>query len=465
MYHKQEYQHASVAKSTPMLFTKNFFNPGPGGVACFRYASRSPISTIREELNLSVLQKETNDSSVGPGAYSIPRLPIGPSCSFGYQIRFKLKQNPTLSSNKSTERIRENKNTSKYSPINRSTLLKKKFEKLHLLQAINKEAKSIIETDRKERLIQEIQEKEHKIEIRKHKTIRSNICKSYVTLMTVLMAIKTAKSKFDKESAYRNKINHTISVFGIVCRALAKFRFSHRAVKIKLAWKVFKKYLPEMIKKKKKVIISNLQERVAYFVDFFTKSGSIFRMNLVLNQKVTLLQEYFRAFLQIIKCRKRALMKFWSKYDNNKELIPEDKKLFYVGKYLKERMKSYLDHKKKYRENFLFLTAPTYHENFHGNLDLDVPNLRIFSKKGIKKLIFSAYINRDAWKLIKENNFSNQTPILSNSQTPQPLIVKQPKPQTNIKLQQALKYGDSVRNPGIKRKTVRIKTGAIVFNR
>lgn len=397
MYSNFDYRKCIVTKSSPVIVERDIISSGLLKLSNFSTFVKSP-QIVFDDYKVFQLVKNPISCNLGPGRYPTPPPNPGPSFKFGFSKRFNEVLRPS-SSSKSTDKIKANKKLDKHIPLNKSTTEIQKFKATRTKEKINRLTKTYIETEKNIKMRKQIDEKLFRIEIRKHKTIRDSITKTYVSLLISCMIPFGLNKKFAKIRDYKRKINHYKSLLRIACKFIAKFRRLKRKAVISISWKILVKFMPKLLRKKKQEIQNNFITIVMNTVDRFLKSCSIPRLNLLIRQKVLLIQKSIRAYLLINQARKYAIQLMWGRLDR-KQIVTANVKGYYIWRYLNEKIREFAFLKKKYYPNFFFTSQS--HENIIANILKTVKEnrdvvLKIYSKTNLKKVIEEAYRLPPGW--------------------------------------------------------------------
>lgn len=128
-----------------------------------------------------------SDRNLGPGTYQILSKTPGPHCEFSTSPRFQFENNYSFYKRANitkelkkaiSERIKKNKDLTRFEPINKIELLVEKTKKKLIIEKINKKAKEYLCTDKKSKLENQYVTKFRKREIRKSKETLREISKS-----------------------------------------------------------------------------------------------------------------------------------------------------------------------------------------------------------------------------------------------------------------------------------------------
>ena len=354
---------------------------------------------------MHILEKNSSNRNLGPGRYPTPTPPPGTGYTFSYSNRFQNVPTHSISANKSSDKIKENKKIEKYSPLQQCKSSREKFKMMHIKEVINKQTKIIIEAEKKQKIVDRIKEKFHRIDIRKHKHIRNSITETFSTITAAIMIPFVLMKRFSKRNVYMRKINKYKTFLMFVSKVIGKLRLLKRRANYNISMKIFKKYLPQLIKRKLHKMKNRFQIVILNTIDKFIGNCSIPKITFMITKKIKLIQNQIKMHLVTNKIRKETILLLWNRNDKNKEKISSFAKNYYIARYIKIQRKKYLETKENNNRLQVFFTERN-HDNFMDNFigalqNYKTPVLQIYSQACIKKLIADSYKSRGDWDKVE----------------------------------------------------------------
>lgn len=316
---------------------------------------------------------------------------------------------PVLVVNKSTDLIKQNiQNSFLLTNKNKILIIKYKQKRQELFKNLSKETRIVIQTEKKEKVLKMIDKKLKKPENKKKLKEKIAFARVLMGILPVFGFCWMAKKDFDKVVNYRKKISRLLLIGAVVCKALGKFLRSLTRAKKLISLRTLKRFMPKYIRRFKHWIYETYASRILIVIDNYTKHGSITKINHVINFQIKLIQRSIRNFICVMKHRKFALRMLWNKIDTGEKVF-EAIQHYYISNYLKEKIKLYIDEKKKLNKLNTFITNG-YSESIDlieifGTDKIDSSVLRLYKIKSINKLISKAKSEKKYWKKIQSHRF------------------------------------------------------------
>lgn len=316
---------------------------------------------------------------------------------------------PALAVNKSTDAIKQNiRNSFLLTEKNKKLVIENKKKRQELFKNLSKETRIVIQTEKQEKILKMINRKFKKTENEKNRQEKIVFAQVLITFVSVFGFCWKIKQDFDRVVEYRRMIHKYLFSVAVVCKALGKFFRSLGRVKRLISFRKLRRIMPRFIRRFKHWMYETYSFRILAVIDNYTKHGSIARVNYIINFQIKLIQRSIRDFICVMKHRKFALRLIWNKVDKGEKVF-ETIQHYYISNYLKEKLKSHLNNRKKLSKLNTFLTSEfsqsiDLYEIF-GNDDLNPSTLRLYKKKSLKKLITKAKSEKPFWRQIRFPRF------------------------------------------------------------
>lgn len=403
-----EYRKYIVEKSTPTVVSRDIISLGMPKLGYVQIFSQSPQILVND-LKVFEPVKSSSSCNLGPGRYPTPPPMPGPSCTFGYSKRFVGVDISSVQTNRSTDKIKENKNLQQFSLLNKSATERERFKIRHSKELITKQAKAIIDIEKKVKIATRIKEKLHRIDVRRHKTERNSITQSMATLMIFTMIPILIFKRFSNVKNYKRRINKFKLLLLYFSKAIGKFKLVKKRTHLENSWKILRKRMPPIIRDKKSKIQDMFYERVLSVTNSFLKSDSIPKLNHLIRKRILLIQKSVRGFIMISRCRKLFINLIWDKHDKNKKKIPPNVKGFYIWQYIYVHLKEISSMKRNGSKIKFFFTVPCHEDIIANALNSIKENkssvLKLYAKEKVKDLIRNTYSLKKAWDINISDHF------------------------------------------------------------
>lgn len=346
--------------------------------------------------------RDMSERDLGPGKYSTPSPPKGPSFQFNVTPRFKQRNEVNFLCNQSVGRIKKPDFLPKIEKnFNKSTSsLEERKKKKKIQEIVNRKTKHLLEDNKRERLLKCLKEKQEKAEYRKDAVIKNAICKSLAILFTFVSIPNSLKNRLIYSKAYNVKVRAYLKFLLLISRVLGKFKIIGKRLKANKALAILRKKFRIFIKKWLQKRSLRMGLVVDSMVQRFVDRSSCRRIIIALMKRILFLQKAIKSYLSILQSRRSALLQFWNKLNPHQSIIPVEIKLHFINKYIKESLtRHYFAINKEKR--FSLLLKLNKHEEIIENLlnhkFKAKPTLRLFNPIEILKLIKSAYNSKRIW--------------------------------------------------------------------
>ena len=427
MHRDSEYRKYLAKKSTPTIVSRDIISLGLPKLGYVPIFSRSPQILV-DDLKAFQPVKSSSSCNLGPGRYPTPPPLPGPSYTFGYSKRFISMDISPAQTERSTDKIKENKDIRQFSLLNKSESERDRFKIKHSKELITKRAKIIIENEKKAKIVTKIQEKLQRIDVRKHKNVRNSITKSMVTLMMFSIIPSLMLKRLSHLKNYQKKIQKFKVLLMYFSKAIGKFKLMKKKGIIESSWKKLRKFMLPVIREKKRNIHEMFYQRVLSLINRFLKSNSISRLNLLIRKKILLIQKSIRGFIMISRCRKQCVNLLWNKNDNNKKRIHPNAKGFYIWQYIHNNLVERISITSVDSNIKHFFKLPHYDNlvvhALNSKKETNSSVLRLYSKAKIKELIRNTYNLKKAGTINIPDNFIISDYLLHSEKEPKSIIKK-----------------------------------------
>mmetsp|Transcript_9373 Transcript_9373/g.18015 ORF Transcript_9373/g.18015 Transcript_9373/m.18015 type:complete len:488 (+) Transcript_9373:3860-5323(+) len=244
-------------------------------------------------------------NKLGPGYYIIPESDRGPSFEFSLTNRFDLNyrdriehylmQAAHVMSNKPKGiAILKNKDMTPFRPKTKLDVLEKKaIERDSKIKAIQHHKEEILQ-ERKSKKLQLIEEKNRRVEVRKHRAAASQVVRSWSVLSSIITAAFAINVRFQHVTRRKLRAEYNLKVLMAGCHAAGKIVFKLRALRVQKALKVLAKLTPfigKFLARRRRYYADCL----AYVVERSLTQGMLMRMMLTWKQKLLLMQREWRS--------------------------------------------------------------------------------------------------------------------------------------------------------------------------
>ena len=316
---------------------------------------------------------------------------------------------PALAVNKSTDAIKQNiRNSFLLTEKNKKLVIENKKKRQDLFKNLSKETRFVIQSEKQQKILKMIDRKFKKTENEKNRQEKIVSAQVLITFLSVFGFCWRIKNDFDRVVEYRRMIHRYLFSVAVVCRALGKFFRSLGRAKRVLSLRKLRRIMPRFIRRFKHWMYETYSLKILAVIDNYTKHGSIARVNYIINFQIKLLQRSIRNFISVMKHRKFVIRMIWNKLAKGEKVF-ETIQHYYISNYLKEKLKSYLNNKKKLSKLNTFLTSEfsqsiDLYEIF-GNDNLSQSTLRLYKKNSIRKLINKSKSEKKDWKQIRFPRF------------------------------------------------------------
>lgn len=367
---------------------------------------------VTSEYKPHTLTYNTSDRILGPGRYPTPPPPRVASYKFSKSPRFADSSNVLSSSlikstNNSCTRLPNipspRPNIQKVSGNYEKVKSLKDSKNKNIENLINREAKKILETEKKDRILRSLLDKVQKAEYRKNALIKDSICKGACLVLTQLAVVHSLFFRYYKMRKRKIAARIVVGKLATISKALGKFRIVVKNLrKEKALWRI-KTLIPIRLrfwlnkhKKKLKTMLSSSFDNYLTVILM-----QMFKDRLMNALKI--IQSKILDYLVTSKARKKGLDLFWLKLNRFRILAPEHIREFYINQYIKDKLKNH--YYERFREKKLdwLLNERRHQELMEEMINLKghkKHTLRFFKKKDMNELIELANSSISSWVMI-----------------------------------------------------------------
>lgn len=354
------------------------------------------------------LTSNTSERTLGPGRYPTPPPPRVPSFKFSKSPRFANLSNISSSSLIKSSNNSYTKLPNMPSPKPKIPKIVANNEKIKLLKnkniekVISREAKKILEAEKKDKIVRSLLEKVQKAEYRKNALIKDSICKGACLILTQLAVVHFLFFRYYKMRKRKIAARVVVGKLATISKALGKFRLIVKNLRKEKALRRIKTLIPIRIKfwlnKHKKKLRNILSSSFDSYLTIILMQ--MFKDSLI--NAVKIIQLKIRDYLIICKTRKKTLDLLWQKLNKYRILAPEHIREFYINQYINQKLKNH--YYERFREKKIDLLL---NERRHQELIDEMINL-----KGHKRHILRFYTKKDMNELIEQANSSISSWVL-----------------------------------------------------
>jgi hypothetical protein len=347
-------------------------------------------SKVTSEYKPYTLDSKSSERALGPGRYPTPQPPKVPSCKFSKSPRFgdlSFSSSFAASNNSYTRLPNITSPSSKPSKIS-SKLRKNEPKSKNIEKAINLEAKKILESEKRERLLKSFLDKVQKAEYRKNALFKDSICKMVCLMLTHFSVTNSLVSRYSKMRSRILVARRVLGKIATISKALGRFLMVAKNLRKDKAIRRIRSLIPIRMrfwlskhKRKLRSVISNSFDN--YLTIILMK---MFKDSLI--KACNLLQVKLRNFLNVAKARRASLDLFWIKLNKYRILAPEHIRLFYINCYVRDKLKAH--YYEKYREKKIDLLLK---ERRHQELADEMVNLKAHRKHFLRFFVVSDVMN------------------------------------------------------------------------
>ena len=218
--------------------------------------------------------------------------------------------------------------------------------------------------------------------------------------------------KYDRAIGLKAKISNMLSVLCINSRFIGKMCKFNKICKRKRTIKMLGILLKPLVLRKIAEVKDKYTKPISFCIGVFSNSYTLKSLVLKWKHHIRLIQKNIRDFIAIQRARKHALDILWNKLYIKQHIPPFIKQQF-IGKYLNENIKQYLQFLKSIKNNENTTKANIKIEN-HLNSEIKKSLLMIYSRKND----FLVYIKQINKNIIQVKNLKDKANLKRNKLKP-----------------------------------------------